>query len=484
VGVLQGLTSYYDRLYAVWKGVTGDDRLWWSEFIDGRYWTEQREVGGNSSAGPAVAVFGGNMWIAWKGKGSDERLFSVQVDNGLWYGQEQIPGFGSTTGPSLAQYGPDLYAAWKGAETDQQIWYAHLDGQTKKWSQQATIPGVATSVGPSLCYYDGRLYAAWKGMNNDEAIWWAAYENGNWSHQHRIPNVASSTGPSLAVYNNRLYAAWKGVTGDERIWYSSFDGKSAWSMQQVIPNVGSSVGPALTEFRGKLHAMWKGASDDQQLWHSSFDGTNWAPQDRIPGKTGQDTPQNIGLRMQFQQTTLWCWIAVGVSVVHYYDGKSKATQCETMTRIGQSINNWPVTTQCCPTRIQLQINPDLAKQLVHPYDRNAQYALDGRGLEQVCIKVGGVDTVLKAYNNHAGDFANLSLEEIDREINAGRPVVASIDWTAGVGEGHAVAIVGVLNDLLLVSDPANGETVIRYQDFPTQYAGGASLNAYCKTKHA
>jgi hypothetical protein len=480
VGVLQGLCSYYDRLYAVWKGVTEDDRLWFSEFIDERYWTEQREVGGNSSAGPAVATFGGNLWIGYKGKYSDERLFSVQVDNGLWYGQEQMPGFASTTGPSFAQLGSNLYAAWKGAETDQAIWYAHLDGSTKKWSAQATIPGVATSVGPALCYYDGRLYAAWKGMNNDQAIWFSSFDGSSWSPQQVVPNVASSVGPSLAVYNDRLYAAWKGVTGDEKIWFASYDGNN-WSGQQVIPNVGSSIGPALSEHRGKLYAMWKGASDDQELWYSHFDGTSWVPQDRVPGKTGQDTPQNIGVRMQFQETSLWCWIAVGVSVAQYY-GHGKATQCATMTGIGQNINKWPTTTRCCPTRFQTQMNPELGKILANPYDRSAEDALEDVGIPTVCIKSGGVGDVLNVTNNNGGDFGSLSLDEITSELEAGRPVVADIQWTSG-GQ-HVVAIVGVLNEQLLVCDPANGESVIRYQDFPAQYAGGATIVGYNKTKRA
>jgi hypothetical protein len=66
----------------------------------------------------------------------------------------------------------------------------------------------------------------------------------------------------------------------------------------------------------------------------------------------------------------------------------------------------------------------------------------------------------------------MTLDEIGGEISAKRPVAADIQWNSG-GQ-HVVAIAGVLNDQLLVCDPANGESIIRYADFPGQYAGGAT----------
>jgi hypothetical protein len=475
VGVLQGLCSYNGLLYAVWKGETEDDRLFYSEF-DGNSWSGQQLVGGNSSAGPAIATFDGGMVLGWKGEVSDERLFFLQASGGVWSAQQQIPGVASSIGPSLAEFNNALYAGWKGAGSDQAIWYASFDGA--QWSPQATIPGVATSVGPALCAYNGRLYAAWRGWNNDQALWYAFFDGGQWSAQQVIPGFASSVGPSLAVFNGQLFAAWKGVTGDESLWFSQFDG-STWAASQAIPGVGSSTGPALAEFSGKLYAMWKGAGSDQGLYYSCYDGANWAPQARIPGNTGQDDPQNIGLRMQFQETSLWCWIAVGVSVAHYY-GNTNTYQCSIMTTIGQNVNGWSAQTVCCPTMAMEQANPDLLAKLVDPYNSNAENALDNVGIPQVCIKTGGVDTVLKTTGNYADGRLSMTLDEITAEITAGRPVVADIQWN---NDGqHVVAIAGVLNDLLLVCDPANGESVISYENFPAQYQSGAFLHNYFLTQ--
>ena len=482
MGILQGLSSFDNFLYAAWKGVTGDDRLFYSAFLAGpdnaQVWTNQQTFGGNSSAGPALATFNNELIIAWKGEFADERLFYLRVGSGGWSQQAQIPNVASSVGPTLAQFGSVLYAAWKGMGTDQGIYYARFDGNG--WSAQSLIPGVATSVGPSLCTYNVRLYAAWRGMNNDQAIWYSSFDGARWSAQATIPGVASSVGPSLAVFAGKLYAAWKGVTGDQGLWYSSFDG-SRWAPQQLIPNVASSIGPALAPYNGRLYAMWKGMSDDEGLYYSSFDGQRWAAQQRGPGNTGQDVPQNMGLRMQYQQTTEWCWLAVAASVAHFYGATNWFTQCNLMTTIGQNINKWPSTTICCPTSAMLQAHPDVVAKMLNPYDASAEYALQNIGIPAVCIKSGGVGDALKVNGNYASYQNSMSLDAITSEISAGRPLAVDITWNSGAGS-HVVAIAGVLNDLLLICDPANGESVMAYEQFPAAYFGGATLDGFALTK--
>jgi hypothetical protein len=286
-------------------------------------------------------------------------------------------------------------------------------------------------------------------------------------------------GPSLAVYNNQLFAVWKGVTGDQGLYYSSFNGAS-WSPQQIIPGVASSIGPALAEHDGNLYAMWKGMSDDQGLYYSFFNGSQWAAQQRVPGNTGQDLPQNIGLRMQFQQTSEWCWIAVGASVAHFYGCTNWYTQCNLMTQIGQQINKWSSDTICCPTSAMLQNDPGLLTKMLNPYDASAEFALEHVGIPGVCIKSGGVGDVLNVNGNNAGYQTSMSLNQIATEINAGRPICVDITWPSG--GSHVVAIAGVLNDLLLICDPGNGESVIAYEQFPSAYFGGATLDGFTLTK--
>jgi hypothetical protein len=286
VAKAQGLSVYNSQLYAVWKGMTADDSVWFSSSGNGSSWAAQQRIGGiGSRVGPSLAVFNGRLYAAWKGVGSDQNLYFSYFDGANWAPQALIGGVASRVGPALTNWNGKLYAAWRGMDSGQAIWYSAYDGST--WTAQRTIPGVASSVGPALAGYNGRLYAAWKGMNLDQAIWFASFDGSTWTPQNIIAGVASSTGPSLAAFNGQLYAAWKGMADDQGIYYASYNGTS-WSAQALLPGVATSVGPALAVFNNRLYAMWKGMNDDQRLWFSSFDGHSWAAQATIPGYTGPD----------------------------------------------------------------------------------------------------------------------------------------------------------------------------------------------------
>ena len=173
-------------------------------------------------------------------------------------------------------------------------------------------------------------------------------------------------------------------------------------------------------------------------------------------------------------------MAIAASVAHFYNGSSPVTQCGLMTTIGQNINKWPTTTVCCPDATILKANPGLSGLLSNPYSSLAENCLNSVGIPMVCIKSGGVGDALNVYGNNASRHPQATLAQIAAELAARRPVVVDIIWPSG--DSHVVAIAGVLNDLVLILDPANGESVIAFEDFPGQYAGGATLGGYTFTK--
>jgi hypothetical protein len=196
-------------------------------------------------------------------------------------------------------------------------------------------------------------------------------------------------------------------------------------------------------------------------------------------------PINIGLRMQYQESNEWCWMAAATSVSHFYNPASAWTQCQAMTQIGQKINGFPANTSACPSAAVLAANPGLAKILANPYDKAAEFVLDNPayGIDRRYLKSGGVSDPLKIMGNYASSQGpNLSLNQIAAEVNAGRPVLADITWTSG--GSHVIAIAGVLGDSLLILDPVNGQSVARFGVFPSSYFGGATLDDYTFTKHA
>jgi hypothetical protein len=195
------------------------------------------------------------------------------------------------------------------------------------------------------------------------------------------------------------------------------------------------------------------------------------------------TPNNIGLRMQYQEANLWCWIAVATSVSHFYNPSSPWTQCQVMTVIGQNINGFPTDTSACPSAQVVAANPALAAALANPYDKAAEYILDNFTymVDRRYLKSGGVTDALKTTANYDSYHGPLPLDQIAAQIDAGRPVVASITWLDGSGT-HFVAIAGVLGDSLLILDPIAGQSVVRFGDFPGTYFSGATLDGYAFTK--
>ena len=200
--------------------------------------------------------------------------------------------------------------------------------------------------------------------------------------------------------------------------------------------------------------------------------------------SAQDLPPNIGLRMQYQETSEWCWISVATSINHYYDPASTLTQGALMTIVGQTLNDWPKTTQCFLSDTALASNPDLAAILADPYTVAARDVLNHPTLiiPEVCVKSGGVGDALNVHGNRAsGSLAFPPLETITHEIEARRPIAVDLQWKHG-GQ-HCIAIAGVQNEMLLICDPIYGESAVPYNDFLDNYHGGASWhNGYLTKK--
>lgn len=240
---------------AAWKGMSEDQRIFWSVFADGS-WTPQQPVAGGAvgtSCGPALACMGGLFHLVWKGEDADPRVFWATSDGHAWSDQQPILGgaFGTSASPALAPF-PSLghprqvVMAWKGKDTDERLFWATCDGRV--WSDQQPIGGgtFQTSHGPAAVAYRDRTYLAWKGRGNDTRIFWASYDGTSWTDQHPARAFAAGSGPALA-YNtaiDQIVMTWRGEGSDERLFWATFNGQ-AWSDQQPCPAGATDTGPGM-----------------------------------------------------------------------------------------------------------------------------------------------------------------------------------------------------------------------------------------------
>lgn len=148
--------------------------------------------------------------------------------------------------------------------------------------------------------------------------------------------------------------------------------------------------------------------------------------------------QNLSFSMQPQQQTQWCWAAVTASVARFFSVGSAWAQCGLAN---QELNQ----TTCCANGSTTGCN--------QPWylDRSLQ-------------RTGNLKTFA------AG---TATMNQIQGEITAGRPLGVRIGWANG--GGHFVAIDGcAAPDLLDIQDPWYGHSTIDLAHFQTSYQGNGS----------
>jgi hypothetical protein len=96
-------------------------------------WSEQQPgIGGGTSDSPALASYDGKLYAAWKGVGDDARMFFSSFDGSQWSPQQPGIGGGTSSSPSLARFdnlGDEfLWAAWKGVQGDNRMFFSSLQG--------------------------------------------------------------------------------------------------------------------------------------------------------------------------------------------------------------------------------------------------------------------------------------------------------------------------------------------------------------------
>ncbi|KAB0600848.1 matrixin family metalloprotease [Cupriavidus pauculus] len=134
-------------LHMVWKG-TGDDQGIYESQLVNNVWSQQKKISGiGSTESPALATIrasdtSNGLIMAWKGVKGDQGLYYSIIGDGDWAPQRKIPNVGSNHRPALANFNGTIYMAWKGVDGDQGIYWSIISGGN--WTPQRKINGVGT----------------------------------------------------------------------------------------------------------------------------------------------------------------------------------------------------------------------------------------------------------------------------------------------------------------------------------------------------
>jgi hypothetical protein len=221
---------------------------------------------------PLVGWGRGLLVMAWKGVEGDERIwysytYSPPAKGGRWTDPVVVPGAMTTTSPALASFNNLLVMAWKGVE-DRRIWYSYTSDPTNvsKWAVPAPVlfqPNKAfaeTTTSPALASFNNLLFMAWN-LEGLGEIWWNYTSDPtdvtNWriTSDVIVPTMgygpSSGVTPALGVFGGnvgRLVFAW--TSDDHQIWYctTSDPFNEQFTFPKKVPGAATETFPSLSEW--------------------------------------------------------------------------------------------------------------------------------------------------------------------------------------------------------------------------------------------
>lgn len=169
----------------------------------------------------------------------------------------------------------------------------------------------------------------------------------------------------------------------------------------------------------------------------------------------------LDFTMQPQSEANWCWAAVGVGVVHFYDHASDLNQC---TLASDQLGH-----DCCSS-------PDARDACDEPY----------RPLAKMLKRLDH----LQLPPNRGHVRGALSFDEVREEIDKGRPVVAHLNFSELWGHFVVIAGCNLRTHQVLIRDPAFDDGPLDYDTFRNHYLatphddGGQWTISYRTVRHA
>jgi hypothetical protein len=154
---------------------------------------------------------------------------------------------------------------------------------------------------------------------------------------------------------------------------------------------------------------------------------------------------NVPLRKQ--QKTHWCWVAVSLAVVDFYEGISFWNQ-------GKLINEIKRGPRYQAKMRELIKTPGTLKEEYINFPGDVEDSL--RMIQ--CFE-SRVNVPLSCTEVQMKDFAARTFADVKQQINTGRPIVCGIKPRGSDAEGHIVMIVGYDGDSIIWREPGHPEEI-------------------------
>lgn len=204
------LVVYRGVLYCFHRGDSHDEQMHVSMWRHGqwnRVLTFANQGGpGSSASGPAVMVMDDRIVVVYRGPTGDERLYWTSFASSLTQGPAQTIHHGlarSAVSPAVAMLDGRLVCFYRGAGSDEALRSMRFDGHN--WTEPESIAG-ASAHAPAMVAFDNLLYYVIRPrvVGIPLPLHYLHFPSESWtSMQPFTHNQSSSNQPGLVVYRDQ-----------------------------------------------------------------------------------------------------------------------------------------------------------------------------------------------------------------------------------------------------------------------------------------
>jgi hypothetical protein len=233
------LASFNGKLFMAYKG-SSSNNIYICSF-NGSEWGDQTKISSQNDAQtgstPALAAFDGRLYLAYRGWGASTSLYVCSSSDGVnWGSQTNVTaqnGANTTTtaGPALAAFGGRLYMGYEGASgtaANGADLYVCSTSNGTSWGSEtnvADVNGAQCYDGVALAASGSLLFAIYHGAHTAQ-LYGCAFNGTTWSSNQvnftDLNGGGSAEGPALAFFQNQFYTAYLGAGVSTNIWEFPF----------------------------------------------------------------------------------------------------------------------------------------------------------------------------------------------------------------------------------------------------------------------
>jgi hypothetical protein len=284
MGSAPAMAMFGGRLYLAFRANDSSNALYITSTSDGVHWQAPADDIGDIELAnaPAMTVFGGQLYIAFRANNSSDGLYLISSSDGAnWTSPKQVSGIQIGSSPALAAFGGKLYAAYRADNSSYGLCIISSSDGVNWTTPAQTVSGIQMGSKPALVVFDGRLYAAYG--NPAKTLCLTSTANGtSWTSAKAIGGIQLAGAPAITVFEGRLYIAFRANSSSNSLCTTSSADGVTW-VTPVQSIAGSQVGdaPAIAVFSG-----WMQAAQTLPASRSSSLGLGGDANVGVPSPTG------------------------------------------------------------------------------------------------------------------------------------------------------------------------------------------------------